>query len=86
MRTLLQMLFIQELFYGGFLVVLGFVIGLQHGWESGVKTFLYALLFIQPAIFLINKKIIKAALFPEIKDKKPADFSRQRDKPYKPSN
>ncbi len=69
MRTVFQMLLIQELFYGGFLVALGFVIGFQHGWESGIKTFLYALLLIQPAILLANRKAIKAVLFPESKSK-----------------
>ena len=67
MRTLFHILFMQELFYAGFLVVLGFFIGLQHGWGSGVRTFFYALLFFQPVIFLINWKIIKATLWPEIK-------------------
>lgn len=70
MRTLFQVIFIQELFYAGFLVVLGLFIGLQYGWGSGVRTFLYALLFVQPAIFLINREVIKSALWPEIKDKK----------------
>jgi len=70
MKVLFHILFFQELFYGSFLVLLGFFIGIQHGWDSGVRTFLYALLFIQPVILLINWNIIKSVLWSKIKDKR----------------
>ncbi len=70
MHTIIKNLFIQELFFSGFLVVLGLIVGVQHGLQTGVRTFLYGLLFIQPAILVINIKIIKDVLFPAIKERK----------------
>jgi len=69
MRAVLRIILMQELFYGAFLVVLGVIIGLQHGWESGVKTFLYAFMFFQPIIFWINRKILKSVACSRIRSK-----------------
>ena len=70
MRTVIQMLLIQNFYYGIFVVVIGVSVGLQYDWMSGLRAFLYCFLVFQIAIFWTNRKVIKAALFPEIKDKK----------------
>lgn len=70
MRMLIYAVLLNELFYGGCALLIGLSIGAQHGWESGLRTFLYTLFFFQFVIAWINRKIIKAVLFSEIKDKK----------------
>jgi len=69
-RSLFRIIFMQELFYGAFLVVLGAIIGVQHGWESGLTTFMYSFVFFQVIIFWINRKVIKSAFSSKVGEKK----------------
>lgn len=63
------MLLIQQFYYGIFIVTIGIAIGVQHGWESGLKTALYCLILFQFVIFWLNRKTIKSGLWPDIKDR-----------------
>ena len=56
------MLLLQEFYYGIFILIFGFAIGIQHGAYSGLKAFLLAFVFIQFIILWVNRKVIKAAL------------------------
>lgn len=70
MRVLIYAILLSELFYGGCALLIGLSVGVQHGWDSGLRAFLYILFFFQFIIAWLNRKIIKAALFPEVKAKK----------------
>ena len=70
MRTVIKILLIQEFYYGIFLVIIGISVGIQNDLMSGLRAFLYCFILFQFIIFWINRKIIKTAFWPEIKDKK----------------
>ncbi|RZO86232.1 MAG: hypothetical protein EVA65_04695 [Oceanococcus sp.] len=70
MASLIRFLLVQELYYGAFLVVLAAAVALEHGWESGVRIFFYCLIFMQPIIFWVNRKVLMAASHSAIQDKK----------------
>lgn len=62
MRSLINRLCIQELFYGSFFLLIGVGIAYQHGWEAGLKAFFYTMVFVQPAVVIMNRKAIKSVL------------------------
>ena len=70
MRQVISFLLIQEFYYGIFIVVVGAIIGFDKGWYVGLKSIMYLVIILQVMLFWINRKIIKAALNPNIKDKK----------------
>ena len=70
MKQLVPFLLWQEFYYGIFIVIVGVAIGFDKGFDTGVRTILYLFIFLQFIVFWINRKVIKAFLNPEIRDKK----------------
>ncbi len=70
MGSLAKVLILQECYFGAFLAVLGFFIGIQHGWMAGVEVFIYTFLLIQLIVLWINRNLIKAALAKRNRSKK----------------
>ena len=69
MWVLVRILLMQEFYYGILVVILAVSVGLQHGWESGLRAFFYSFVFLQFIILLLNRKVIRATLKPDVKDK-----------------
>lgn len=70
MRALVTFLLWQEFYYGLFITFICVLIGLDKGFEVGLRSAGYLMLLLQIIIFWTNRKLIKSILFPEIKDKK----------------
>lgn len=76
MKALTSFLLLQEFYYGILAVVFGVSMGVLHGYDSGLKAGIYCLIFLQFVIFWTNRKVIKAFLNPEIKNKRTAKRRR----------
>lgn len=57
-RNLIKYLISQELIYAGFCLVIAVIISFNHGLYPAIKAFGYCMLFLQPVIVIVNRKII----------------------------